>query len=187
MLDKPWIYGIPSDEKNSYKPVTNFTYWPVLGSFNNCNIIQLSHNSTPSDTFDEVHKVVLDGISDNMASLIESGKYGAINITDTETNGFYVIMFTSEAYTLQDNTTIDGPIITSGEFVVKAKYIYYMQVDTNWYLNKKPQHNFITVPTCTILHPQLEVNAVTYFHAIPKSVCTRTQEKSHTKTAYMFD
>ena len=43
--------------------------------------------------------------------------------------------------------------------------------------NQHPQHHFITVPKLTILHPQLEVNAVTDFHAIPNSVCTRTQEK----------
>ena len=49
-----------------------------------------------------------------MASLVESGEYGAINTTDTTTNEFYVIIFTSEAYTLQDNTTIDGQIITAG-------------------------------------------------------------------------
>ena len=29
----------------------------------------------------------LDGISDNMASLVESGKYVDINTTDTSTNG----------------------------------------------------------------------------------------------------
>ena len=52
-----------------------------------------------------------------------------------------------------------------------------MQVDTNWYWNKQPKHHVITVPTRTIIHPQLEVNAVTYFHAIPTSVCTRTQAK----------
>ena len=63
--------------------------------------------STSSDTFDEIHQVFLDGISDNMASLVESGKYGSINKIDTSTNGFYVIMFTSGAYTLQENTTID--------------------------------------------------------------------------------
>ena len=86
-------------------------------------------------------------------------------------------MLTSEAYTIQDNTTIDGQIITSGELVVKAQYLCYMQVDTNWYWNQHPQHHVITVPTRTILHPQLEVNAVTDFHAIPKIVCTRTQAK----------
>ena len=114
MLDKPWIYGIPPDEQERYKPITKCTYWTVLGSFNNCNIILFSQKSTPFDAFYEIHQVVIDGISDNMASLVESENYGAINTTDTATNGFYVIMFTSEAYTLQDNTTIDRQIITSG-------------------------------------------------------------------------
>ena len=62
-----------------------------------------------------------------MASLVESVKYRAINATDTSTNVFYVIMFTSGAYTLQENTTIDEQIITSGEFVVKAQYICSMK------------------------------------------------------------
>ena len=86
----------------------------MLGSFNSCNIIQLSHDSTPSDAFDEINQVVIDGISYNMASLVESVQYVSINITDKETNGFYVIILTSESYTIQDNTTIDGQIITSG-------------------------------------------------------------------------
>ena len=49
-----------------------------------------------------------------MDLLVESGKYGSINNTDTTTNGFYVIMFTSKAYTLQENTTIYGKIMTAG-------------------------------------------------------------------------
>ena len=35
MLDKPWISGIPSYEKERYKTVTRCTYWPVLGSCDN--------------------------------------------------------------------------------------------------------------------------------------------------------
>ena len=94
--------------------------------------MQFSHKSTPYDVFDEIHQVVLDGISNNVALLVESGKYGAINTTGTKTNVFFVIMFASEAYTLQDNTAIEGKIITDGEFVVKAQYLCSMQVDTNW-------------------------------------------------------
>ena len=55
IIDKPWISGIPPDEQERYKPVTNCTYWSVLGSFNNWNIIQLSQKLTPSDAFDEIH------------------------------------------------------------------------------------------------------------------------------------
>ena len=101
MLDKPWISGIPSEKQKRYQQVTKCTYWPVLGAFNNWNIIELSSKSTSTKTFDEIHQVVLDGISNNMASLVEYGKYGAINTTDTSTNGFYVMLFTSGAYTLQ--------------------------------------------------------------------------------------
>ena len=89
MLDKPWISVIPSDEKKRYKPVTNCTCWPVLGSFNNWNIIILSQKSTPSDAFNEIHQVILDRIPDNMASLVESIKYGAINTTNVSTNWFF--------------------------------------------------------------------------------------------------
>ena len=100
-FDKPWISGIPPDKQDRNKPVTKCTYCPVLWSFKNWNIIELSPESTSSDTFDKIYQVVLDGISDNMSSLVESGKYGAINTTDTSTNRFYVIMFTSGAYKQQ--------------------------------------------------------------------------------------
>ena len=63
--------------------------------------------------------------------------------------------------------------------VVKAKYICSTQIDTNWYWNQQPKHHVITVPTRTILNPQLEVNAVTDFYSIPTSVCTRTQAKKY--------
>ena len=95
VLDKPWISGTPSDKQERYKPVNNCTYWPLVGPLNNWNIIQLSQKSTPYDTFDEIHQVFLDGISDHMALLFESVKYGVINTTDTATNGFYCIISTS--------------------------------------------------------------------------------------------
>ena len=38
-----------------------------------------------------VHKVVIDGISDNMESLVQLGKYGATNAAYPTTMGYYVI------------------------------------------------------------------------------------------------
>ena len=148
--------------------------WLVLGVINNWNIIELSSKSTSSETFYEIIQVVLDGVSDDMASLVKSGKYGAINTTDTSTNGFYVIMFTSGVYTLQENTAIDGKILIAGEWVVNAKYLCSMQVDTNWYWNQQSKHHVITVPTRTILYPQLEGDAITDFNLITTGICSRT-------------
>ena len=100
MLDKPWISEIPSKKKSRYQPVTNYTYFPVLGSFNNWNIIKLSQKSTPFEAFEDIQQVVFDRISGNMAPLVQSGNYGAINTSDTSKKLYYVIEFISEAYTL---------------------------------------------------------------------------------------
>ena len=70
MLDKPWIYGIPSTKQARYQPITNCTYWPVMVSYNNWNDIELTPKSIPFEAFYEIHKLVLDGISENMASLV---------------------------------------------------------------------------------------------------------------------
>ena len=69
--------------------------------------------------------------------------------------------------------------------VVKARYVCSMQVDTNFYWNQNPQQHVITVPIRTILHPRLEVNAITDIHDIPQIVCKITQAKIYIKTSYM--
>ena len=93
ILEKPWLSGIPSKKQARYQPVTNYTYWPVLGSYNNCNIIELTPKSIPFEAFDEIHKVVIDGIIENVAPLVQSGMYGAINTDDTQQ--MYYISFIS--------------------------------------------------------------------------------------------
>ena len=140
ILDKPWISGIPSNKQAHYQPITNCTYWPVLGSCKNWNIIDQTEKSTNFESFDEIHKVVLDRISENMASLVQSSKYGDINTYDTPTNGLYVIKLLSEANTLQNITTIDGQVISAGELVIKAQYLCSMQENTNWYWKQRPLH-----------------------------------------------
>ena len=44
ILDKHWISGIQSTKQACYQPVINCTYWPVLRSYNNWTIIDLTPN-----------------------------------------------------------------------------------------------------------------------------------------------
>ena len=82
--------------------------------------------------------MVIDGISENMASFVQPSMYGAINTDDTIKNGFYVIKFLSEGYTLQKNTIIVGKVIYAGVLVVMEKYLCSMQENTNWYWRQQP-------------------------------------------------
>ena len=58
-----------------------------------------------------------------MDPLVQSGKYGAMNTTDTSTMGYYVIKFFLETYTLQEGTTCNKQIISANELVVKEQYL----------------------------------------------------------------
>ena len=71
MLDKPKSYKVNPNKHPHCKPVVDYTYWHVLGSFDNWNIIQFTNKTTSIEDFDAVHKVVIDGISENMASLVQ--------------------------------------------------------------------------------------------------------------------
>ena len=86
-------------------------------------------------------------------------------------------MFTSEAYTLKNNTTIDGQFITAGELFVRAKYICYIQESTNWFWDQHYQQQVITGTTCKILHTRLDAIAIIDINGISKSVCNKTQLK----------
>ena len=95
-------------------------------------------------------------------------------------------MFTSGAYTLQENTKIDGQIIIAGELVVNAKYLCSIQVDTNSYWNQQSKHHVITVPTRTIIHPQPEGDAITDFHLIPTNYYQPISAISNWFIAFLF-
>ena len=100
MLDKTWYDGVNPSKQTCYQPVVDCTYWPVLGSFNDWNIIQLFNKTTSSEAFDDVHKVVLYGTSANMDYLVRTGKYGEINASDPTTLGYYVAKYVSDLFTL---------------------------------------------------------------------------------------
>ena len=93
--------------------------------------------------------------------------YGAINTDETTMNGFYVIQLISEEYRIQNNTTIDGQVISDGELVVKAQYICSVQENTNWFWKQQPLQQTIIVLTHTIRHHCLDVIIIRYLQYIP--------------------
>ena len=102
--------------------------------------------------------------------------YGAIKIYETTINGFYIVQFLSGEYTLQNNTTIDGQVISVGELVFKAQYICSMQENTNWCWKEQPLHQTIMFPTRTILHSRVDVITIRYVQHTPKNICNISQE-----------
>ena len=115
----------------------------------------------------------LDGISENIDTLVKTDEYGAINTTDTATMGYYVNKIMSETYKLQEETMCKGQISTSGELVVKSQYIKCMKSNTKWYWEQKPQYKNIIVNTPAMLG----CHHHHWSKKMPKIICNKNQAR----------
>ena len=66
-----------------------------------------------------------------MASIVQLGKYGAINAEYTKTMGYYVRKYLSEPYIIQEYQTTDGKVSKARELLLKYKYLSLMKSKTN--------------------------------------------------------
>ena len=72
MLGQPWTPSVPVDQQPRYQTIKYCTHSTVLGSFNNWNIILLSHKATSTEDIYKIHKVLLDDIFENMDTLVQA-------------------------------------------------------------------------------------------------------------------
>ena len=68
-----------------------------------------------------------------MASLVQLGKYCAINASYPTTMGYYETNQISEPYTLQEYQNKNGQVSKAVDLLVKAEYLSFMKEITNWY------------------------------------------------------
>ena len=82
-------------------------------------------------------ELVLQGMTWEAADNIEYNIIGAFQTIDSNTPGYYIVRWTVNAYTLQENYTcyaFDPPIIISeGELVCTAKFMTPMRKTSCWY------------------------------------------------------
>ena len=58
-----------------------------------------------------------------MDSMVQTGKYGAMNTKYPKTMVYCVVQYVLNTYTLQEETIFDGKISKSEELLVKSQYI----------------------------------------------------------------
>ena len=82
-------------------------------------------------------ELVLQGMTQAAADEIEYNTMGAFQTSDKNTHGYYIVKWTSNAYTLQEKYkchAFDPPvIIPEGELVCKAKFMTPMKKTSHWY------------------------------------------------------
>ena len=100
--------------------------WNIIEGLNDWDIItlvtQTKNKNIEKD--DEVFKTILTGVETKTNEKILTTMYGAMRTDDESTDGYYVLQWTSEPYTIQEDKEMEGytPTITvyAGEIVCDA-------------------------------------------------------------------
>ena len=58
--------------KNRYAHIDNWMYAPVIGAFNDQKIVIFENSSTNENTFDDIYKIILDGIFSHMCYVVST-------------------------------------------------------------------------------------------------------------------
>ena len=98
------------------------------------NINNLSQSFANARKKSHYHdKVVLDGVSDNMNSLLQTGKYFSTNTLDITTMRYLIIEFVSRTFTSQEEISTDWKLGKAKEIATRASYLSNIITKTNWY------------------------------------------------------
>ena len=66
-----------------------------------------------------------------MASLVQTDKFGAINVLDTTTMGYYAIKYSLFVFIIQEDMTTDVQVSKEGDLAARYGYLSIMKAKTN--------------------------------------------------------
>ena len=114
--------------------------WNIFEGLNDWNIITLvtQTKNINSEKDDEAFKIIIRGGETRMSEKLLTTMYGNIRIDDESTDGYYVLQWTSEPYTLQEDKEMEGfrPQITAyaSEIVCDAVLLNPVYNAKYWYI-----------------------------------------------------
>jgi hypothetical protein len=138
-LAKEWKPNVPSRKQERYSTAENCVWSDMfVGGLNDWKIVTLTAtDGCDSDEVDLANTVILENITTIMAENIEVGSIGAFQTEDDNADGYYLVQFTSEPYTLQEATLLteyEPPLqLEEGELVCEATYFEKVPRARFWY------------------------------------------------------
>ena len=100
--------------------------------------MNFSDYGTDEEYYEHINQTILNGNVMNISVIIMEVDYGAIGADDSSCHGYYIIIFYSYSYTLQEVLSIDDQVISSGE-MISEETCFPMNINYCYYVLKKIQ------------------------------------------------
>ena len=121
-------------------------------------MVIFENSFTIENMFDDIHKIILDGISSHVCYVVSTEEFGVVSTDNPNKYSYYIIKFTYNLCTIRGGVSIYGRIIEMGYQVSNACYLSFLIQGYKWYAEIlygkiKP----VVVAIITVVHPQLYV------------------------------
>ena len=130
------------------------------------------------DELEEAHAYALNGIDTRNSEKVEAGNHGAFGTNDPDADGYYVVQWTTDPYTLQDDLPLEsGTFIPGGEIVCDATYFRKVPRAKQWYIPEMSEAGENVATTVRMKHvvaPYIKVLEVSDDNKLPNT-CNKRQ------------
>jgi len=195
-LDLPWKSGVEAEKQPCFASSTNCIYWPIFKQaagepgLNDWKILTFVPTKvSDAEAEEEARAEVLAGMKEQMAELIEDGKYGAFSTLDEDADGYYVVVWTSEPYTLQEDIDSDehGWKIKAGELVCDAEFHNKVPGASLWYTPTQGEERKVVVRVQQVVAADLKVEGISATNKLPANMSMKNKQHATQQKAVRVD
>ena len=174
-MEEPWTPGVAAELQPRYASSTGCIRWKIFEGLNDWKIIDLlpKKESDPEEV-EEAHAQVLEGVKERMAELVKPNKCGAFSTEDEDADGYYIVMWTSDPYTLQEDVELaeytPAMKIKAGELVCDAEYYNPVRGARLWYTRELSEGRKTLVRLAQVVAADLQLAPVSETNKLPSAM-----------------
>jgi hypothetical protein len=179
-LQRQWLPGESAEEQPRYSRNSRCILFQIFDGLNDWQIIDLSPIANSNDNeLDEAQVYALKGIETINSEQVEMGNHGAFSTDDPSADGYYIVQWTGDPYTLQDDLPLESSTdcIPAGEIVCDARYYCKIPRAFRWYIPEKTRAGedlVTTVRMKQVVAPNLTLEGASNQNQLPNG-CNKRQ------------
>ena len=176
-FNQDWEPNVDATEQKRYASSTTCILWDIFEGLNDWNIVQLVPGfDNDEEEIQTIHRIVLDARIESLN--VEEQNVGAFQTEDPDSDGYYLVKWTSQPYRLEENrelTEYNPPILVpKGELVADAVYFNPVPRAPRWYT---PSGTSTTVRLQQVIEANLKVGSELNGSSILPNLCNKTEAR----------
>ena len=125
LLETPWDKELDDQLQPRYGINERWLYYRNFKGYNNWRVVNLATTNIATEDEEKIYETILHGIEARMNERILIGTFGAMRTDDEATQGYYLIKWITEPYTIQEDILMKGvePPQTAFDTILKFPQI----------------------------------------------------------------